>query len=348
MLPDGIEPQDWWIADGRTLDRPVPGAVDLPGRWMLPGGLLDAHVHMTMNFGRVMPFADGSDGLLRANARAQLTHGVLALRDAGYAWGGVPEEMAEGPRLQRAGSLMAPEGRGYTNVCRTVTPDALVDAALEELGQGAQWVKIIGDFPGPDGDFFAAPATYPPDVLERVVRAVHAAGGRVMAHSTGQGAADLVAAGVDSIEHGMVLNEDLLRRMADQGTAWTLTIGTAMKHVGGLAAQQTAVGAYIRDHLNRLRTLVPMALSMGVPVLAGTDETGMGELWKELTWLTEFGLSPTDALRIGSVTARDALGFANVEAESDADLVTYDADPRGNLEILRNPTSVVYRGSRVI
>lgn len=348
MLPDGAEPQDWWIADGRRRDTAVPEAVDLPGRWLLPGGLVDAHVHLTMNFGRVMPFADGSDGLMRANAGAQLKRGVLALRDAGGAWGGVPEETAEGPRLQRAGSLMAPEGRGYPNVCRAVAPDALVDAALEELGQGAQWIKFIGDFPGPDGDFFSAPPTYPLEVLEHAVRAVHAAGGRVMAHSTGRGAADLVAAGVDSIEHGMVLNEDLLRRMADQGTAWTLTMGTAMKHVGALAAQSTPVGAYIRGNLDRLRELVPMAVSLGVPVLAGTDEIGMGELWKELTWLTEFGLSTTDALRIASVAARDPLGFATVDDERAVNFVTYEADPRANLEVLKTPAAIVYRGSRVL
>lgn len=116
VLPDGDRSCDWWIVDGHLTDELVAGASDLPGAWVLPGGLVDAHTHLTMNFGHAMPHADGSDDLIAANGAAQLRAGVLALRDAGHAWGGVPRECPDGPRLQRAGSLIAPPGRGYPNV----------------------------------------------------------------------------------------------------------------------------------------------------------------------------------------------------------------------------------------
>ena len=96
---DGEAPRHWWVSDGRLTDRPVPGARDLPGQWLLPGGLVDAHVHLTMNFGKAMPHDDGSDELVAANGDAQRRAGVLALRDAGCAWGGVPRESVAGPRL---------------------------------------------------------------------------------------------------------------------------------------------------------------------------------------------------------------------------------------------------------
>lgn len=346
-LPDGDTPQDWWIASGTLRDRPVADSRDLPGGWWLPGGLIDAHVHLTMNFGKVMPHPDGSDALIAANARAQRQAGVLALRDAGNAWGGEPRESSSGPRLQRAGSLIAPPGRGYPNVCRLVTAEALIDVALEEVEAGASWVKILGDFPGPDGNWFAAPSNYPGDVLAALVHEVHAAGARVMGHSTGLGASDLVAAGVDSVEHGMALTRELVEDMAVQRIAWTCTFATAHKHVGAVAAQPGPVGSYVRAQLDRLRELLPIAVDRGVPVLAGTDEIGMGALPQEIDWLTRFGLTTTQSLAAGSTAARSWLGFPAVTSGATADLVTFDADPRKDLRALERPAAIVFGGRRI-
>ena len=62
----------------------VPGASEVPGAWVIPGGLADAHVHLTMNFGRVMPHPDGSDALVSANQGGLRRAGVLAVRDARF------------------------------------------------------------------------------------------------------------------------------------------------------------------------------------------------------------------------------------------------------------------------
>lgn len=347
-LPEGSDAEDLWIVDGRLTDRPAPGAADLPGGWWLPGGLVDAHVHLTMNFGRRQPFDDGSDALIAANARAFRDAGILAVRDAGCAWGGVPRESADGPRLQRAGSILAPSGRGYPNVCRLVEAGDLVRVALEEVSAGAQWVKVLGDFPGPDGNWFTAPANYPRDVLTTLVREAHAAGARVMAHSTGLGAADLVAAGVDAIEHGMALTPDLVAAMADRSIAWTTTFATAYKHVGPLAAQQSPVGAYLRGQFDRLRDLLPRAVVLGVPILAGTDEVPGAALVRELEYLPPFGLTTTQALAAGSTAARAWLGFPTVEVGGVADLVLYDTDPRVDPAALDRPSAVVFDGARVV
>lgn len=347
LLPVGTAPQHVWVANGRVVDRPVPDARDLPGGWILPGGLVDAHAHLTMNFGRVMPHDDGTEALMAANAGAQRRAGVLALRDAGCAWGGVPGEPADGPRLQRAGSLIAPPGRGYPNVCRFVPAEELVTVALREVAAGAQWVKILGDVPGADGNWFAAPSNYPREVLTTLVREVHAAGARVMGHATGLGAANLVAVGVDSVEHGMALTLDLIKRMADRRIAWTSTLATAHKHVGALAAQQSPVGAYINSQLDRLRDLFPAAAEMGVPILAGTDEIPMGALGEELEWLTHYGLSPSQALAAGSTDGRAWLGFRAVSVGEAADLVTFDADPRLRLETAKHPAAVLFDGALI-
>jgi imidazolonepropionase-like amidohydrolase len=346
-LPDGAEPEECWIVDGQISDTPAPGAHDLPGGWFLPGGLVDAHAHLTMNFNG-FALHDGSDDLIAANLAAQRAAGVLALRDAGIAWAGRPKpECTHGPRLQSAGRLLAPPGRGYPQICHWVEAGQLVQVALEELRRGATWVKIMADFPGPDGNWFAAPPNYPPGVLRTLVQAVHAAGGRVMAHSTGLAAADLVAAQVDSIEHGMQLDRELLEAMAQHGIAWTLTMATALKHVGALAALNNPVGALVRAQLDRIRELLPLAVELGVPLLAGTDELPHGALGQELTVLHEYGLSPRDTIAIASTNARMWLGLPDFVPGAPGDLVTFASDPRANLAVLSQPAAVVFNGRRV-
>src|SRR5690349_16705102 len=86
-LPDGDAPEEWWIVDGHISEQPAPGARDLPGTWFLPGGLVDAHIHGTMNMNGYA-LANGSAELIAANLAAQRAAGVLAVRDAGLAFGG--------------------------------------------------------------------------------------------------------------------------------------------------------------------------------------------------------------------------------------------------------------------
>lgn len=345
-LPYGTEPEDWWIVDGQMHDTAVAGAQDLPGGWFLPGGLVDAHVHLSMNFNG-FALEDGSSALRAANLAVQRSAGVLAVRDAGLAWGGEPEKApAHGPTVQSSGRLLALPGRGYPQVCHWVEADQLIDVALEEVSRGAAWVKIIGDFPGPDGNWFAAPPTYEHEVVRELVQAVHAAGARVMAHSTGLAAADLVDAGVDSIEHGMQLNAELLAAMSQRGIAWTLTLGTALKHVGPLAALDSPVGAMIRAELTRVRELLALAMSLGVPLLAGTDELPHGALAQEVAILHDFGLSAADAIAVASTEARDFLGLSAFGAGAPGDLVTFTSDPRTNLAVLHQPAAVVFGGRR--
>jgi imidazolonepropionase-like amidohydrolase len=341
-LPDGEAAEDWWIVDGCLTDRPVPEAVTLPGDWFLPGGLVDAHVHRTMNFnGFALP--DGSDALVAAHLAAQRAAGVLAVRDAGLAWGGWPSgEPAAGPHVQSAGNLLAAPGRGYPGLCRWVKADQLVAVALEEVARGAAWVKLLADFPDADGNWFAAPPSYPVDALRRLVTAVHGAGARVMAHSTGLAAEGLVEAGVDSIEHGMQLSDALLERMARRGIAWCLTLGTALKHVGPMAGQANPVGQYLRDELARVRRQLALAARLGVPLLVGTDEMPTGTVAQEVVYLCDYGLTATQALATASTAARAWLGWPAFAAGAPAELVTFTRDPRREPAILTKPSAIVF------
>lgn len=290
----------------------------------LPGGLVDAHFHAALDF--------EDRGLSRArlielNLAALQRAGVLAARDVGQP----PDApwLEQGDRLVAARTLLAPPGRYFPGLSEPTPPERLVETAVAQVRAGARWVKVIADFPGPDGNWFEAPANYPPETLRAMADAVHAEGGRVAAHTTGTAAADAVLAGADTIEHGPTLDEERIEEMARRGTAWVPTLWAATRHVppavlGPLAA--------------RLRPLLALALRLGIPVLAGSDEAPAGSLHLEVAKLVEIGgLSPEQALGAASTDARAFLDLPVPEG----DLVTYAADPREDVGVLAEPLSVV-------
>jgi len=338
-LPFGRECRSWWIdAAGAAQDEPTEDAEPLPGSFVLPG-LVDAHAHPALAAGPSGPRTLAKDAA-RANLRDWAMEGVTLIRDVGSPGGLTLELQAEPgmPALQAAGRFLAPAGRYYPDLLVTpVSEDDLVSAAVGEIARGATWVKVIADFPDLTGGTGARP-NYGYDAIAALTDAVHAAGGRVAAHSTTGFAGQLVAAGVDSIEHGTGLDEDAVKAMADSGVAWTPTLTAT---IGSLdtelpPASRTALSE-IRD---RLAFLLPLAVSLGVPVLAGTDV--VGSLPKEVALLTGLGLSPSQALAAASTWPRQYIGAAGR-----ADVVTYHHDPRDDPDQLTSPAAVVVGGTRL-
>jgi imidazolonepropionase-like amidohydrolase len=80
--------------------------------------------------------------------------------------------------------------------------------------------------------------------------------------------------------------------------------------------------------------------------MAGTDETPRGSLAAEVAALHRFGLTPAQAIAAATTVPRAFLGLPGLEAGAPADLVTFDADPREDLEALLTPAAVLVRGAR--
>jgi imidazolonepropionase-like amidohydrolase len=244
----------------------------------------------------------------------------------------------ERPVLQAAGRFLAPAGRYFPELLDVPVGEAdLVGAALVEIGRGAGWVKVIADFPdlaaGTDTQ-----ATYRTEAIAQLVAAAHAAGARVAVHATLPDAGQLVAAGVDSIEHGFGLDERAIHAMADRGTAWTPTVAA----LGALldAPDLTPGRRRLREGRARVAELLPVAARLGVPVLAGTDVTG--SIPREVALLAQMGLEPKAALAAASTWPRQFLGAA-----ATVDLVTYHHDPREDPGQLAHPAAVVAGGTRL-
>ena len=322
-----------------------PEAPELPGDWVAPG-LVDAHAHLSMDMEGACGLPRGSAELVSANLRAQERAGVLAIRDAGAVPGAAAVDAQPGARVLRSGGLMAPPGRYFAGLLHAVAPADLVAAAVALVATGAPWVKVIADFPGEDMNFLAPRVNYEPALLAELAGAVHAAGARLAAHVSGP-VGPYVAAGVDSIEHGPGTTSDDVGRMAERGTAWTPTLTTVADHLERMTEGRGPPADAARRALARLHETLPLAASLGVPVLTGTDEHAHGSLADEVARLREFDLPPAVALASATTTARAYLGLAGLEPGAPADLVTYDADPRSDASALARPAAVVLGGRRI-
>ncbi|MFI0366934.1 amidohydrolase family protein [Actinomadura sp. 1N219] len=350
-LPDGHSVEGGIDQHGRWTDTPPADAEPLPGRFVL-AGLVDAHCHLSI--------ADDSDAAgprplpipqAHQNLRAAQQAGTTLIRDMGSP-GAITLQIpaaAEGAGLLAAGRFLAPPGGYFPALHEPVDADDLVQAARTQIAAGARWVKLIGDFPAIDQGVtrpdLALP-TYAIEDVRRLVRAVHAEGARVAAHTTTGWAADLVAAGVDTIEHGDALTGDALQALADRGGAWTPTLCAVLAPAPHGDPGRRRRLAQRRE---RLAYLLDEAVRHRVTVLAGTD--AVGNLPREVRLLTELGLSPRSALAAASSDARRYLLTDDTSGDfapgRPANLVTYHDDPRDDPEVLRRPAVTFAAGHRL-
>jgi imidazolonepropionase-like amidohydrolase len=346
VLPDDVE-RDLYVADGKITYEPVATATTvLTGGWIIPG-LVDAHCHIGLS-------PDGwvtEPAALAAQARADRDGGALLIRDCGSPVDTrALAEQPDLPRLIRAGRHLARPKRYIRELANEIEPDQLVDAVAEQARAGDGWVKLVGDWiDRTAGDL--APL-WPGDVLREAVARAHGLGARVAVHVFGENALpDLIAAGVDSIEHGTGVSDDQLGTLAAAGTALVPTL-INVENFPEFADQAGAKFPAYAEHMRRLHVSaadrVRAAHEAGVRILAGTDAgggVGHGRIVDEILALHAAGLPPAAALAAGSWSARTYLGLPGLTEGAPADLLTYAADPRADLVTLRSPTHLILRGT---
>lgn len=333
-LPDG-EPVDLYADGDRWTTEPVAAAELVAEGWLLPG-LVDAHTHP----GADKPGQPLDERLLRDDLHEHVAAGVTMIRSPGLAgdppaWFGRDSDV---PRAVHAGPWIAQHGQFFDGWGRRAAHAELPALAAAQAAQTG-WAKLIADW-GPDDE------PIPAGVLQDVVTAVHAAGGRVAVHSQqAAGGEAAVAAKVDSLEHGMCLDQDLLAEMAAQGTALTPTLSVIAASLQNVRRRPDSPRKhwYVRG-ASVHGQLAAAAAEAGVTILAGTDSRPHGRIIDEIRSLSEAGVRPHDALAAGSWAARSYLGLPGLVPGAPADAVVYDADPRTDLGQLGHPRAVILRG----
>jgi imidazolonepropionase-like amidohydrolase len=344
VLPDGA-PTDLWVVNGRIRTKEVPGARTIvDGGFLLPG-LVDAHCHVGLGPAGVVDLPEAVE-----QAESDRDSGALLLRDCGSPLDTRPlQERLDLPRIIRAGRHLARPKRYIRHLGVDIEdPTDLPAAVAEQVAQGDGWVKLVGDWIDRDtGDL--APL-WSDDVLAEAVKVAHEGGARVTAHVFGEDAMPgLIASGIDCVEHGTGLTDDIIDRMAAAGTALVPTLINTENFPGIAdgAGRYPTYAAHMRALYARSGATVAAAVEAGIPVYAGTDAGGgikHGRIVDEIVALHRVGMSAEQAIGAASWAARDWLGFPGIVEGAAADIVVYDEDPRLDLEALRRPSMIMLRG----
>lgn len=349
----------------REIAATVPAGaevIDLGRHHVLPG-FIDGHTHVLLQGDATA--ADYDEQLLKESLpyralratramRIALGHGFTTLRDIGNEGAGftdvdlkraVAAGVVSGPRLFVATKALAPTGAyglaGYDwqiSVPRGVEmcdgADDCRRAVRDQIAHGADWIKVYADrsyYKQADGQIRSLP-NFTVEEMTAIVDQAHRTRRKVAAHSmTPIGHAIALAAGVDSIEHGDVLDDATVSAMAQRKVYWCPTL-TVSEFVAGPRSVTNPIWA---DLLGATRDSFARALKAGVPIVLGTDAGGFD--WDKVNQAEEFrryvalGMTPWQALRSATVTAAAMLGEAGtlgvIAPGSRADIVALADDP---------------------
>ncbi|HEX5594487.1 MAG TPA: amidohydrolase family protein [Micromonosporaceae bacterium] len=374
----------WIGADGRIravgpVDEILAVAgdarvVDLGGDHLMPG-LANMHVHLSLGlpgrFGDEVKRANLAELvlLMADSARRTLHSGVTTVRLVGesrYAdfalRRGIERGAVDGPRIFTAGhALCCTGGHGWdADALEADGADGFRRLTREQIRAGADLIKVCisGGIAG-EHESIDTPQLHD-DEMEAVIRTAHDWGRKVTAHA---GPADsirrAVELGLDCVEHGYELTDEVTRLMAARGVWYVPTIVVSRCEEffrdSGVPAwlMERALGAGPR-HWESLQLAigngVPIALGSDMPPHAPYDETSATV--RELEFMVEAGMSVADALRAATVRPAQWLSAADrigtIEVGKYADLLVLRADPTRDISALRTlhlvmKGGVVYR-----
>lgn len=230
-------------------------------------------------------------------------------------------------------------------------PDEARKAVREEIMYGADWIKVYSDRSyrlRDDGVLDDLP-DFTLDELRAIVDEAHRGRRPVASHAVAlNGVHNSVEAGVDSIEHGDYIADADLKTMAQHGTYYVPTI-----YVGEYVAQgRASEGAPVWLKMMKVHEdTFQRALKAGVKIAFGTDVGGFA--WtenpaKEFSFMVNWGMTPSQAIRSATVTASELLGMqkdiGTVEVGKYADIVAVPGNPLSDITVLEKVDFVMKGG----
>lgn len=350
--------------------------IDLGDMTLLPG-LIDAHVHLllqgdiTSEDYDVQLFKESmAYRALRASkaAKIALSNGFTTVRDLeteGAMYTDVDVKRAinngviDGPRMVVSTRAMSVTGgygpTGYAPEVVYPMGVQIVDgvdqarkAVREQIGHGADWIKVYADrayFLNKDGTMSSTP-TFNAEEMKAIVDEAHRLRHKVAAHAMARpGLENALNAGVDSIEHGIAIPDDLLDVMVAKGVYLCPTLTVTEYVAPGRGGIWTKIPAFHHDSFSR-------ALKRGVKIAFGTDAGGFA--WdaineaKEFSYETKFGMTPMQAIQTATRNAADLLDMSDrigtIEAGKLADIVAVPGNPLNDITAMERVAFVMKDG----
>ncbi|MFE5244340.1 MULTISPECIES: metal-dependent hydrolase family protein [unclassified Streptomyces] len=380
---------DLRCADGRVVEtgtglRAPDGvrSVDLAGAHVLPG-LIDAHVHVTASTADLGALPSSSPSYVAAHSArimsGMLDRGFTTVRDASGADYGLcdaqEEGLLRGPRLLFCGRALSQTGghgdsRGRGTRVSDDHPccaglgrvadgvDAVRAAARDELRKGAHHLKVMasGGVASPTDRIDST--QYSMDELRAVVEEAEAANRYVAAHAyTARAVNRALRAGIRSIEHGNLLDDESVRLFAEHDAFLVPTLVTywALKKEGPEFGLPADSHRKVDEVLGQGLAALERAARGGVRTVYGSDLLGgMHRHQNEEFRIRAEVQAPIDVIRAATSTAAELLGLTGdigtLEPGAHADLVVLRGDPLTDIGFLADPANVagVVQGGSVV
>ncbi len=348
--------------------------IDLSHATVLPG-LIDAHTHV---------FGNGPDleaQILRdsyqyrtltalANAQKDMMVGFTTLRDlktlgAMYSdvdlRNAIDRDVVQGPRMQvSTRGIQATGGfimNGYSAEVPLPTALQVVDspwaareAVRDQVAHGTDWIKLYAayEFHFTSDGKMVIPPTFTAEEVNAIVDEAHKKGRRVSCHAFGgEGLRNCINAGVESIEHGVDLDDNEIKMMVQKGIYLVPTLyhyqlerEHDLKKYGGYSVAEVSERSF------------PRAVAQGVKIAfgSGVGPFPHGTQTKEFEYMVRFGMTPVQAIRAATSEAAQLMGWqdrvGSLEAGKFADLVAVTGDPTTDITELER-VKFVMKGGQV-
>ena len=344
-------------------------SVDLVGKTIIPG-LMNCHTHICGPSIDVPPGGNTSTQLAAEYAvrgarvlEEALRRGVTAIRDVG---GKEHVDLAlkrmvdrgtiAGPRMRAAGNyIIMTGGHGWQQGIEVDGPHEARKAARLQLRAGADVIKVmatggistLGTQPGS--------AQLTQEEMAAAIEEAHKAGRSTAAHAEGRdGIYNAILAGVDSIEHGYELDDQIIEMMLERGTFFcpTLTCDIRFAEQGADRGIPTFWVEKMKRWIGHLLDSFQRAHNAGVRIAAGNDGfcqdwIHVGDMAGEIEAMVQYGMAPHDALIAATSNAAELLQLPDegvIAPGRRANLVVLDKDPLADIRALSKPVTVMKDG----
>jgi len=312
----------------------------------------------------------------RVNAEITLAAGFTTVRSVGayVGWSGrnlrdrINRGEIAGPRMQTAGYYLTIPGGGGDLVIPDFEeseiparvrmgiargPEEFRRKAEEVVAGGADVLKVIAS--GAVLAFGSVPGSpeMTPEEIQAVVEVGHAAGLKVTAHAHGaQSIKDAIGAGVDSIEHASLADDEAIAMAVEKNVAFSMDVYNG-SYIATIGREQGWPDEFIRKNdetTEAQRQVFTKAYEAGVTITFGTD-SGVyphGDNAKQFVIMVQRGMSPMDAIKAATSVAAVVIGWdedvGSITEGRFGDLIAVRGDPLSNVSLLQDIDVVVKGG----